>query len=47
MAAAQAQMVHVGMRYDLEVDTTETSPRDCAERIAARVADSSARVRSL
>jgi chloramphenicol 3-O phosphotransferase len=38
MAAAQAQMVHVGMQYDLEVDTTEAPPRACAERIAARVA---------
>jgi chloramphenicol 3-O phosphotransferase len=47
MAAAQAQMVHVGMQYDLEVDTTETPPRACAERIAARIAGSSARVRSL
>ncbi|HEX8729513.1 MAG TPA: AAA family ATPase [Ktedonobacterales bacterium] len=39
MAAAQAQIVHVGMQYDLEVDTTFASPRDCAERIAERMSE--------
>ncbi|HEX8729445.1 MAG TPA: AAA family ATPase [Ktedonobacterales bacterium] len=37
MAAAQAQIVHVGMRYGIAVDTTDASARACAERIAARV----------
>jgi chloramphenicol 3-O phosphotransferase len=39
MAAAQAQIVHVGMQYDLEVDTTAMAPRDCAQRIAERVTE--------
>lgn len=37
MAEAQAQIVHAGMRYDIEVDTTDTSALVCAERIAALV----------
>lgn len=39
MAAAQAQIVHVGMQYDVEVDTTAMAPRDCAQRIAGRVTE--------
>ncbi|WP_184830288.1 chloramphenicol phosphotransferase CPT [Jiangella mangrovi] len=35
MAAAQAELVHRGVTYDLEVDTTRTSPPDCARTIAA------------
>jgi chloramphenicol 3-O phosphotransferase len=36
MAAAQADVVHQGVGYDLEVDTTRTEALDCARRIAAR-----------
>jgi len=38
MAQAQAGIVHRGMRYDLEVDTTHTEALECARLIAARVA---------
>ncbi|MGY1856046.1 chloramphenicol phosphotransferase CPT [Modestobacter sp. SYSU DS0290] len=37
MAAAQADVVHRGVRYDVEVDTTRTEALDCARAIAARV----------
>lgn len=37
MAAAQAQRVHQGVVYDLEVDTTHTESLACAHAIAARV----------
>jgi chloramphenicol 3-O phosphotransferase len=37
MAASQAEVVHQGVGYDLEVDTTHTDPVDCARIIAARV----------
>ncbi|MEV4944958.1 chloramphenicol phosphotransferase CPT [Streptomyces sp. NPDC053755] len=37
MAALQAEVVHEGVRYDLEVDTTRTESLDCARAIAARV----------
>ncbi|MFB7930420.1 MULTISPECIES: chloramphenicol phosphotransferase CPT [Streptomyces] len=37
MAAAQAQRVHEGVRYDLEVDTTHTESLECARAIAARI----------
>ncbi|WP_345586458.1 chloramphenicol phosphotransferase CPT [Streptomyces prasinosporus] len=37
MAAAQADVVHEGVRYDLEVDTTHTESLACARTIAARV----------
>ncbi|MFJ2739895.1 chloramphenicol phosphotransferase CPT [Streptomyces sp. NPDC087440] len=37
MAAGQAEVVHRGMRYDLEVDTTHTEAMECARRIAAQV----------
>ncbi|MFE9581875.1 chloramphenicol phosphotransferase CPT [Nocardia sp. NPDC006044] len=37
MAAAQAEMVHQGMVYDLEVDTTLTESLACARVIAAHV----------
>jgi chloramphenicol 3-O phosphotransferase len=36
MAAAQAELVHRDMIYDLEVDTTHTESLDCARTIAAR-----------
>ncbi|WP_284745651.1 chloramphenicol phosphotransferase CPT [Amycolatopsis sp. RTGN1] len=37
MAARQADLVHRGVRYDLEVDTTHDEPMTCAKVVAARV----------
>jgi chloramphenicol 3-O phosphotransferase len=37
MAASQADMVHRGIVYDLQVDTTHTEALECARAIAARV----------
>jgi len=37
MAAAQAELVHQGVFYDLQVDTTHTEALECARTIAARV----------
>jgi chloramphenicol 3-O-phosphotransferase len=37
MAASQVRMVHRGIAYDLQVDTTHTEALDCARAIAARV----------
>ncbi|WP_369370585.1 chloramphenicol phosphotransferase CPT [Promicromonospora sp. Populi] len=37
MAAKQAGLVHDGVRYDLEVDTTHTESMDCARIIAAHL----------
>jgi chloramphenicol 3-O phosphotransferase len=37
MAASQANMVHEGVSYDLEVDTTHAESLVCARTIAARV----------
>ncbi|MEU9253764.1 chloramphenicol phosphotransferase CPT [Streptomyces sp. NPDC048270] len=37
MAASQADVVHRGVLYDLEVDTTHTESLVCARTIAARV----------
>jgi chloramphenicol 3-O phosphotransferase len=37
MAASQAGLVHDGVRYDLEVDTTRAESLACAHDIAARV----------
>ena len=37
MAAAQADTVHEGVVYDLEVDTGHTESLDCARAIAARL----------
>jgi len=37
MAASQAGLVHSGVVYDLEVDTTHTEAIECARTIAARV----------
>ncbi|MDW8806004.1 chloramphenicol phosphotransferase CPT [Streptomyces scabiei] len=37
MAEAQARLVHEGVRYDLEVDTTHTESLDCARAIAAHL----------
>lgn len=37
MAASQAEIVHQGVVYDVEVDTGHARPLDCAMVIAARV----------
>ncbi|MEV0718076.1 chloramphenicol phosphotransferase, partial [Asanoa sp. NPDC050611] len=37
MAAAQADLVHRGVLYDLEVDTTRTESIACARTVAAHV----------
>jgi len=37
MAAAQATMVHRGVAYDVEIDTSRTESLDCARAIAAHV----------
>ncbi|MFJ8011510.1 chloramphenicol phosphotransferase CPT [Streptomyces sp. NPDC096339] len=37
MAAAQADLVHEGVAYDVEVDTTHTESLLCAQAIAAHV----------
>lgn len=41
MAASQAEAVHRGVVYDLEVDTTHTESLQCARTIAAQVTSSS------
>lgn len=38
MAESQAELVHQGVSYDLEVDTTRTEAIECARTIAAHVA---------
>jgi chloramphenicol 3-O phosphotransferase len=37
MAASQAEEVHKGVGYDIEVDTSHTESLDCARAIATRV----------
>ncbi|MDV9195268.1 chloramphenicol phosphotransferase CPT [Streptomyces sp. Wh19] len=37
MAAAQAELVHQGVTYDMEVDTTRSEPIECARTIAAHI----------
>jgi chloramphenicol 3-O phosphotransferase len=37
MAASKAEVVHAGVSYDLEVDTTRAESMECARIIAARV----------
>ena len=37
MATLQAEVVHRGVAYDIEVDTSHTESLDCARAIAARV----------
>lgn len=37
LAASQAEVVHLGVSYDLQVDTTRTEALECARAIAARV----------
>jgi chloramphenicol 3-O phosphotransferase len=41
MAAKQARLVHQGMVYDMEVDTTHTSPEDSAQCIVSRIISNS------
>lgn len=41
MAASQAELVHQGVRYDLEVDTAAADAAHCARAIAARVGPTS------
>jgi chloramphenicol 3-O phosphotransferase len=36
MAASQAEAVHHGIAYDMQVDTTRTEAMQCAQAIAAR-----------
>ncbi len=38
MAASQAEIVHQGVDYDVEVDTTHTEALDCARTIARHLA---------
>ena len=38
-AAAHFKQVHVGCEYDVEVNTGNTSPRECAERVLAASRD--------
>ena len=40
MAAKQAEVVHQGVAYDLEVDTTHTGSLDCARTITAHLRSS-------
>ncbi|TDC51275.1 hypothetical protein E1212_12650 [Jiangella ureilytica] len=37
MAAAPADLAHRGVTYDLEVDTTHTTPAQCARTVAGRL----------
>jgi chloramphenicol 3-O phosphotransferase len=37
MAASQAEIVHAGVVYDLEIDSGHLAPIDCARIIAARL----------
>ena len=37
MAASQAEVVHRGIAYDLQVDTTHAEALECAQAIAARL----------
>lgn len=39
MAALQAQTVHAGIEYDIEVDTSDMPPVECARIIARRVGE--------
>jgi chloramphenicol 3-O phosphotransferase len=39
MAALQAETVHLGVAYDIEVDTSQSEPNDCARAIAKRLTD--------
>jgi chloramphenicol 3-O phosphotransferase len=39
MARDQAEQVHVGVSYDMVVDTTDTTSMECARSITARIAE--------
>jgi chloramphenicol 3-O phosphotransferase len=39
MAASQAEMVHTGVAYDIEVDTSHAESVECARAIMARVVE--------
>lgn len=41
MAGSQATSVHFDIHYDIKVDTTKTSPEDCAETIRQKLAHES------
>jgi chloramphenicol 3-O phosphotransferase len=43
MAADQAVRVHEGVRYDVTVDTSSSSPEECARQIAAQIARTESR----
>lgn len=45
MAASQAEMVHKGVAYDIEVDTSHTESIDCARAIAAKIFSKTSLVR--
>ena len=47
MAASQACLVHRGVVYDMEVDTTDTTPTDCARLIAQRLMPERSKSRQL
>jgi len=38
MAASQASAVHRGVKYDLEIDTTNRTPSNCAQDILGSIA---------
>ncbi len=38
MAASQASAVHRGVTYDLEIDTTNRTPSNCAQDILGSIA---------
>jgi chloramphenicol 3-O phosphotransferase len=42
MAAAQVELVHRKVAYDLEVDTTHAESLDCARAVAAQVSETPA-----
>ncbi|MGG0762590.1 phosphotransferase-like protein [Bacillus paramycoides] len=37
MAVSQATVVHIGIHYNIKVDTTKTSPEECAQIIGQRI----------
>ncbi|WP_338139608.1 chloramphenicol phosphotransferase CPT family protein [Bacillus paramycoides] len=37
MAVSQATAVHIGIHYNIKVDTTKTSPEECAQIIGQRI----------
>lgn len=43
MAASQAEVVHEGVEYDVEVDTASATPQECARAIVARISSGAGR----